>query len=776
MSGAATDHATDHATGHPTGEPTGRAPWPEWTLVAACAVLLVAASLPLERVFIGWGFARYVGATIALSLGGQVLARRAGAGPLVGLGVSAAAWAVFISLAFLPETLMAGLVPTSETLAAGADLFRHGVELIQNRPAPTFAEPGLVVLAVTGVWWIAHAVHVLAVRLRSPLHAVAAALVMWTIPLAIAPAPAAQAWRQAVPILAAAVVVLLLGSERTMGRADGRMQAGSRGPLPPATGWVTGAGAIVAGVALVGLVPGFDSEPLIQPGQGGGLTRTDNPIVDIRANLVNQSEQPVAEVRTADPVYLRLTSLDVYSAKEQWTNDGLNGRKISGRLPPEAGAQPVSRFVDVEIEAYGVHSALVPAPYQATEVSGARAEDLRWDPDMATLTMATGRTLDTGDTYQVTTAVPDPPADALRDVDVSRADPKLTELPSLPDEVADLAERIVAERDADNAFDQAMAIQEELRSWEYSLEPERGHGQSHMVAFVERRVGYCEQFAGTMAAMLRSLDIPARVAVGYTPGDPVGQDSYIVRGRNAHAWVEVLFPGYGWITFEPTPRDDLNLLTPSDDRLAPTELDSDRVARDDTTPDIESPDDDALDPGEMDDLADEELDSADEPAAAGDAGGDGSGARPWWWVGALVAGLAGAGALLARRHAVQPPMVPAEATLARLARLERLGAGLGHVRRAHETDAEYIRAIARHADHAEPLVAAVDRARWAPSVPRHDALAARESEQAIRRDRVDGLSAVARARVAVRGVTHLARRRATRHLASLDSALRGLRR
>jgi protein-glutamine gamma-glutamyltransferase len=67
------------------------------------------------------------------------------------------------------------------------------------------------------------------------------------------------------------------------------------------------------------------------------------------------------------------------------------------------------------------------------------------------------------------------------------------------------------------------------------------------------RVGYCEQISTSLAVMLRSLDIPAREAVGYVPGsfDPI-TDLYQVHANDAHAWVQVWFPGYGWQDFDPT--------------------------------------------------------------------------------------------------------------------------------------------------------------------------------------------------------------------------------
>jgi hypothetical protein len=75
-----------------------------------------------------------------------------------------------------------------------------------------------------------------------------------------------------------------------------------------------------------------------------------------------------------------------------------------------------------------------------------------------------------------------------------------------------------------------------------------------MFLFQTRR-GYCEQFAGSFAALARAVDLPTRVAVGFTWGarDPEEPTLYRVRGVHAHAWPEVYFHGYGWVPFEPTP-------------------------------------------------------------------------------------------------------------------------------------------------------------------------------------------------------------------------------
>lgn len=68
------------------------------------------------------------------------------------------------------------------------------------------------------------------------------------------------------------------------------------------------------------------------------------------------------------------------------------------------------------------------------------------------------------------------------------------------------------------------------------------------------RHGYCEQFATAMALMGRTIGVPSRVVLGFTPGDPIGDNLVQVKDRNAHAWVEMWIPAYGWMSFDPTPR------------------------------------------------------------------------------------------------------------------------------------------------------------------------------------------------------------------------------
>ncbi len=120
----------------------------------------------------------------------------------------------------------------------------------------------------------------------------------------------------------------------------------------------------------------------------------------------------------------------------------------------------------------------------------------------------------------------------------------------------DLARQIVAEAGADSVYDQAQAITNWLRkNITYDLAIDAPPDGSEPVDFFlfETQRGYCNYYASAEVVMLRSLGIPARMAVGFTQGklDPETGLYHIIE-RNAHAWPEVYFPEFGWVEFEPT--------------------------------------------------------------------------------------------------------------------------------------------------------------------------------------------------------------------------------
>ena len=108
---------------------------------------------------------------------------------------------------------------------------------------------------------------------------------------------------------------------------------------------------------------------------------------------------------------------------------------------------------------------------------------------------------------------------------------------------------------ASSAPEQARLIEQRLQSFGYTTEQLPQSVPDPLAYFLfERRKGHCEYFASAMAVMLRSLGLPSRVAVGYHGGrfNPITH-LQVLRGSDAHAWVEMFVPGRGWLTFDPTP-------------------------------------------------------------------------------------------------------------------------------------------------------------------------------------------------------------------------------
>jgi len=128
------------------------------------------------------------------------------------------------------------------------------------------------------------------------------------------------------------------------------------------------------------------------------------------------------------------------------------------------------------------------------------------------------------------------------------------QLPRLDARVPPLARQISAA--ADNNYDKAVAIENYLRTkFGYTLQLPRTVPLDPIANFLfERKQGHCEYFASSMAVMLRTLGIPSRVVNGFRTGEFNDLTSqYLVRASSAHSWVEAYFPGYGWISFDPTP-------------------------------------------------------------------------------------------------------------------------------------------------------------------------------------------------------------------------------
>lgn len=141
-----------------------------------------------------------------------------------------------------------------------------------------------------------------------------------------------------------------------------------------------------------------------------------------------------------------------------------------------------------------------------------------------------------------------------------------------PNAVRDEAWRVVGT--AETTYQAAANIESYLRSFTYKTRVAVPPPGRDWVSFLllDSKEGYCDYYATAMTVMLRAVGIPARVATGYVTGDwDIASQSYLVNENHAHTWTEVYFPGYGWITFEPSanralpPRSENPLIAETDE-------------------------------------------------------------------------------------------------------------------------------------------------------------------------------------------------------------------
>ena len=165
-----------------------------------------------------------------------------------------------------------------------------------------------------------------------------------------------------------------------------------------------------------------------------------------------------------------------------------------------------------------------------------------------------------GDTYTVTSLMSSAQAAQLNSASTEYPD-WIENLyfqvsPSVTQRTIQLAQQIVADAGAVTPYEKAHAVEQWLRAnivyQEAIPQPPADRDPVDWVLF-DLREGYCNYYASSMVVMLRSLGVPARMAAGFAQGEWDGeQNAFVVRERDAHTWVEVFFPGYGWVEFEPT--------------------------------------------------------------------------------------------------------------------------------------------------------------------------------------------------------------------------------
>jgi transglutaminase-like putative cysteine protease len=518
----------------------------ELIATVAMALFSIAVAAGFARVFGGWQFFDNFIAMAVIGHGLGFALRRLRIPGLLAVPILVAAMAWLIAFVHYRNS-MTMLLPNGDTL----ELFRLEIERVREEfrtaVAPVIYGGGWDVLAAIGV---ALAI-VLGDTFAFRAFARAEALVPGGVLFVFVAALGSDRDRVALTAVLIAAGVAATVALRAHHAPDRRTVIGARRsptrrivPAALSTALVVALAAAFIGPRL----PGADAPPIYETrgGSGGSVTNVVSPLVDIRSRLTNRSDSELFTVRADFESYWRLSALPRFDG----TTWGLPERSLSrvdGDLSP-ARDGAVELRQEVTIASLGAK--FVPA---AADPRAASPQDgLRFNADSSTL-LKTDGDLTAGDQFEIVSASPRFLVEDLQAATSTDAgDPIYLELPNgFPSSVGDVARSVTA--GASTPYEAALTLQNWFRSeFEYSLEVQAGHSNNAIEGFLRDRIGYCEQFAGSYAAMLRTLGIPARVAVGFTQGNFDG-DVYSVLGKNAHAWPEVWFDGLGWVPFEPTP-------------------------------------------------------------------------------------------------------------------------------------------------------------------------------------------------------------------------------
>jgi transglutaminase-like putative cysteine protease len=286
---------------------------------------------------------------------------------------------------------------------------------------------------------------------------------------------------------------------------------------------------------------------------GSGLAFSDS--LEPRGEFELGSE-PLLQVRSPMPRYWRTSTYDLYDGRSMKSTVGGQRRYEPGQELPGApdsarGRLSIEQVVTVlSPSANALFAAGEPRGFSVAVAVDQRAEG--WD--LAALRPASA--IPRGQSYRAISAVSVASPCDLAEVRApfEQWTDRYRELPvALPPRIGELTNRVVA--DARNPYERALAIEDYLRGMTYSTRTSVPPEDRDWVDYLlfDSRSGYCDYFATAMVVMLRTQDIPARVASGFASGGFDEQEqAWLVRESEAHSWVEVYFPGYGWIAFEPS--------------------------------------------------------------------------------------------------------------------------------------------------------------------------------------------------------------------------------
>jgi transglutaminase-like putative cysteine protease len=523
----------------------------------ALALVTLAAIVGMHRLFDDGSYFGPLAQQAILAHVAVTALRRAGV-RLVPAALTTAALAVLvITWTRFPGTSW-WLLPTGDTIGQLGDDLGAAWRLFGDVRAPAPVANGFIAASAAAVWLLVFLADWAAFRVVATFEALLPATTLFVFAAALG-GPGSTVAGASLFSGAALLFVLLhrTANQETSSRWAGGQRTQGRWSLVMTGAGLTAATVVAAAIAGPRL-PGADAEPVVA---WRDLTKEDptrvvlSPMVSLQTKLVDQPDVEVFTVRSERSSYWRLTSLDEFDG-EIWRSS-YSTADADGDLPRAVDSAVASDTVTQEVTIEALSSVWLPAAYEPVAIdTGDQATD--FDARSSTLMVDREVASSDGYRYTVTSQIPAWSADVLR-----------TASPEVPEDIADTyrqlpegfsqharTEATRLTQDEATAFDKALAIQDHLRTFTYDQNIGAGHSEDALLDFLFRtRKGYCEQFAAAFAALARAADLPARVAVGFTPGvqDPNDPTLFRVRGTHAHAWPEVYLGEYGWVPFEPTP-------------------------------------------------------------------------------------------------------------------------------------------------------------------------------------------------------------------------------
>lgn len=524
-------------------------------LIGLLAALFLAAATALAfgRVFLGIATTmQLLGVAIAAACLAVAFERRS---LLLSTVASTIGLAIAVGLIIFPGSTWYGL-PTADTLRAALDAAALVGEQAKIQAAPAEPIGPLLLAAVVSLWAAVFSAHALAFRAGSPL-------------LGLVPPIALVAFADTVleEFVKPLYGVLFLAAALLVVFADGLARVQGWGPVwssaRKGAAGSAGRGARRLAMAALGaaflapiVVPGFGSKALIDLGSPVGGRVAIDPFVSVQHSLTQQTPVEVFRVRTSQPEYLRLVALPDFDGVlwKPSTDEGsvvAAGDDVPASDEPSALSEPV--VIDVTAD---LAQLWVPTPYPIRSIEMPE-RTVRFNPDTGTTFV--DHPLEKGESYGVTASVVRPTGDDLRNAPSAAPleNGKYLYTGAGLDEVRDLALQWT-EGVANNDFDKAIAIQSHLRNgseFTYTIDTPLHGGTRSIIDFLTvSKAGFCQQFSTAMAVMLRKLQIQSRVVVGFATGTRLPESGqYSIKTSSAHSWVEVYFPDWGWMPFEPTP-------------------------------------------------------------------------------------------------------------------------------------------------------------------------------------------------------------------------------